>query len=214
MSAARCARQAAAWAGPYAHAVQVASQADIDAHSAGTRYALAVGTHNLSLVPKSGDSIVGLGAATVLNGGASTAHGISDGGGTVTNVTIRNLEVNNYAPSFQKGSIDVSGSGSTGWTVVNVTAITSTGRGISGDSGGMLAYGGRYSGHAGVAAGNVRLLYACELDHSGTHGQEGNEAGGTKWAVRNPTTVQSCWIHDNIGVGVWSDINAFDITVI
>jgi Right handed beta helix region len=69
MSTASCARAAAAWATPHAHAVPLTSAGCTG--GAGTIYAVPPGTHSgWALIPKAGDTILGLGPATVLDGGS------------------------------------------------------------------------------------------------------------------------------------------------
>ena len=88
----------------------VNGQADINAAPAGTTFCLS-GTHNWNLTPKSGDRFIG---PAVLDGGHTTQYAFEPG--SATNVTLSQLEIRNYAPSYQMAAV-MTNQSSSGWTL-------------------------------------------------------------------------------------------------
>jgi hypothetical protein len=125
-------------------------------------------------------------------------------------VLIRNVIVEKYANAAQKGAIQ----GGTGWTVENCEVRLNSGIGI-----------------AVRADGHVRV---CDVHHNGQLGVGGNganiliennriwannihgfdfawEAGGVKVAFGNGVTFRGNHVYDNVGPGLWCDINCRNV---
>ncbi len=131
--------------------------------------------------------------------------------GTATGVSVRNLTVQMVANQAQHGGIDCQGS--SGWTMDHLEVRYAHGVGVECDSYTLTNSRVHHNGQMGVGGHGVGVVVdTVEIDHNNTAGYNvGWEAGGTKWAfntsggiVRNTNT------HDNIGIGLWCDINCYD----
>jgi parallel beta-helix repeat protein len=193
-------------------------QADIDASPAGTVFCLS-GTHNWTLTPKAGDTLIG---PATLDGQNSTTHAIV---AATPNVTLTNLTIQHYANGDQDAPITVNdNSVATGWHLNNLNVGFNSNAGSRiGD--GWTFSGGRYhdNGQEGIQGGGRAdhvTFDGVEIDHNNftdtTYTQRniscGYEAGGMKF-VSNNITVENSSIHDNACKGLWTDINANGITI-
>ncbi len=125
-----------------------------------------------------------------------------------SNVLIRNLTVEKYASGAQKGAID--GKEATGWIIESSEV--------------------RLNNGAGIGVGTGSRVRACDLHHNGQSGIAGKgqdirienthiwanniygfdfkwEAGGLKLALSDGITLRGNHVHDNVGPGLWCDIN-------
>lgn len=203
-------------------------QSDINNAPTGTTFCL-TGTHtNWTLSPKSGDVLEG---PATLDGTNATTYAIE--AGSATNVTVANLEIENYTPGDQQGAIHVPNqSAASGWTLLDDLVHDNGTVGATGTAGGAGAnlgnnwqvLGGRYwnnrqEGLGGQVGDNI-LVNGVEIDHNNftndnytnANISRGYEAGGFKW-VANNVTVENSVISNNAGKGAWSDINSQNTTI-
>ena len=192
-------------------------QSDINGAPSGTTFCLS-GTHNWTLSPKSGDSLIG---PATLNGGNSTSYAIE--AGSASNVTLSNLEIENYTLADQQGAIHVpQPSAATGWTLLDLQVHDNgSGNGGAGANlgNGWQVDGGRYYNNRqeglGGQVGNSVVVNGVQIDHNNFTNDSyttrnidcGYEAGGMKWTSNN-VTVENSNVHDNACKGLWTDINA------
>ena len=189
-------------------------QAAVNANPAGTTFILKSGTHvQQTVIPKQGDVFHGE-PGTVLDGqgAAQWAFRGYSNNGWVNGVTIRALKITNYAPPFQDGAISggsAPGNGSVGWVVdsnevsyngyfgirigdrmqvtnnnVHHNAVSN----ISGAANGVLVQNNE------IAWGNYRRT-----------GDLNFESGGTKFTLTDSLVLRGNYVHDNQGVGLWTD---------
>jgi len=159
-------------------------RAAVDANPAGTTFCMS-GTHRLSsgIKPKEGQSFVG--PATIVGSGASSAFDLNSGSRGVAGVTLVNLDVS----GFTERGVDC-------WV-------------------GTRIIGGRYhhNGRNGIGCGldyerGAIQIVGVEIDHNGSESELGKGSGGMKFARLGPDglTVRGSSIHDNLGSGVWCDV--------
>jgi parallel beta-helix repeat protein len=191
-------------------------QAAVNANPAGTRFLVEAGTHiRQSVIPKSGDHFIGE-PGTVLDGQGVAGYAFAKGGPPYpSGVTIRGLKVTGYVPDFQAGAIDAGGyspsEGTLGW-IIDSNEVSYNGEyGIRiGNSTQItnnkvhhnhrLNIGG--SGHKAVIESN-EIAFGNYLNTSNTD----FEAGGTKFTNTDSLLLHDNDVHDNLGVGLWIDLN-------
>jgi hypothetical protein len=128
--------------------------------------------------------------------------------GTARDVLVRNLVVEKYASPAQFGAVN--GRGARGWTVEQVEARWNSGAGIAIDSGGrVLDCNAHHNGQLGVRVFGVGvLLKGNEIWNNNTMGfDEAWEAGGVKFTETENVEIVGNHVHDNLGTGLWCDIN-------
>ena len=173
------------------HGVDVASgasiQAAVDAHPEGTTFCLS-GTYQIAneIRPKSGQSFVG--PAKLVGAGADRAFQANYGGGAL------------YVAFIE---LDVSG-----FKLHGIGCFAGT-----------RVIGGRYhhnlrNGIGCALDGGGVLIDGVELDHNGSEEHLGSGAAGMKFARGHGVVVRNSYIHDNIGNGVWCDVQCGDYTVV
>jgi hypothetical protein len=129
-----------------------------------------------------------------------------------SDVLIRNLTIEKYASVAEKGAIQAQGT--TGWVVENCEVRLNSG--------------------GGIAAGSRIRVRNCNIHHNGQIGITGAgrdilieenqvwtnnirgfyaawEAGGVKVASSDGVVFRGNHIHDNLGPGLWCDINCRDV---
>jgi parallel beta-helix repeat protein len=204
-------------------------QALVDRNPAGTTFILASGRHvKQSVRPRDGNRFIGE-AGAVMDGGGAVQYAF-DGRKGQSNVLIRNLVIENYAPPPQDGA--VMGKGSQGWTVedneirYNIANVRHQGCARDAGCGGM-----------GVKIGDRMVVRNNHLHHNDEYGVggsgdnvlvEGNEiafnnyrdavrvgfgAGGTKFVGTRSLIVRNNYVHDNHGNGIWTDIKNLGVLV-
>lgn len=57
-------------------------------------------------------------------------------------------------------------------------------------------------------------MVECEIDHNGSAEWLGKGAAGVKMFHTRRFLMEDCWVHDNIGNGVWGDAHCGDFTVL
>lgn len=130
------------------------------------------------------------------------------GSAQATNVTISHLSVVMYAAPAQVGAIGGQFGGA-GWHVHHVTSTLNHGAGVA-LNGGTLAHSNvSHNGQQGVKCGGVSCwIGSNEIAHNNYAGfSTGWEAGGGKMAATVGLVVQNNTIHNNLGAGIWTDIN-------
>jgi len=182
-------------------------QTIINAHSAGTTYWIKAGTHsNQSITPKSGDTYVGEFGA-IMDGGGTVAQAFFS---TATNVTIRNLKVQNYAPVFNDGCIRGDWTSGTGWIIEQNEVTLSANGGIYAANSGITRYNHcHHNGQLGILGrSNDGDIYGNEIDHNNTANNDiNNAAGGVKMFQTTNLHFHDNYVHDNTGPGIWFDGN-------
>jgi len=202
-------------------------QADIDAHPAGTTYCISGEHLNWTLIPKTGDKIIGDGTA-VLDGTNTTTWAIYVFNRDADNVEIANLEIKNYLVEGQRGAILSSNNGeSTGWILRNLQVHDNgTSAGGAGASLGpnWQVLGGRYYNNrqSGLARGDSGVVVdGVELDHNNFTDNSytarnidcGFEGGGFKWAALDGIVIKNSRIHHNACRGLWADGSGNNSTI-
>ncbi len=128
--------------------------------------------------------------------------------GPAANVTIRGLAVEKFANNAQKGAID--SAGGSGWVIENNKVRLNHGVGICGDTDAQVR--GNFvhdQGQLGLCGHGSNGLYENnEIARNNTAGFSLNwEGGGSKWARTSNLIVRGNYSHDNIGPGLWTDID-------
>jgi hypothetical protein len=159
-------------------------QAAVNAHGPGTTFCLR-GTYrfNEPVQPKNGQTFAG--PAAIVGGGSDTAFNLTTGDGGIENVSFVDLDVS----GFDVRAIEC-------WTGMRVIR----GRYHHNDRNG-IGCGFDY------ARGHV-LIDGAEIDHNGSEDELGIGSGGLKFARLglDGLTVRNSYIHDNLGNGVWCDV--------
>jgi hypothetical protein len=132
--------------------------------------------------------------------------------GTAKNVQIRGIIVEKYATHAQQGAVGDLKEGSS-WNVDKVEVRWNHGAGVELGPGSILTNSWvHHNGQLGIAmTGADGKVIGNEIAWNNYAGFEiGWEAGGSKfWATTN-LLVQSNYVHDNQGPGLWSDYDNVD----
>lgn len=134
-------------------------------------------------------------------------------GGDATGVHIENIVVEKYASAAQRGAIEfLKGSG---WRLINVVSQWNHGVGARIGPGTKIS-GGSYSnnGQLGLGGGFGKdiVIENVEIAHNNYAGfSAGWEAGGTKFVKVDGLVVRNSCVHNNIGPGLWTDIDNINI---
>ena len=135
--------------------------------------------------------------------------------GGAQNVTIRHLTIEQYATIAQHGAIEAISA--SGWVVVDNNVRFNSGTGIrTGDL--MRVQSNRVSanGQMGIAGSGANLfIESNEVTGNNTHAFDPAwEAGATKFVkTDNLMFVRNC-VHDNMGGGIWTDIDNRNASII
>jgi hypothetical protein len=185
-------------------------------------YWFAPGTHTMGsgefaqIDPVAGSTFIG--APGAIYDGAHKNHYAF--GGTATNVTIKNLTIQNFGVSAddnaQQGVVNHDQASS--WTITRSTITANAGAGLMIGSHNVLSYdcvsdNAQYGFNAYSATGPVDIT----ITHTEIAGNDsfdyetkqpgcGCSGGGKFWAV-NGAVVTSNYVHDNKSVGLWADTN-------
>jgi parallel beta-helix repeat protein len=175
------------------------------------------------IVPKAGDVFQGQ-IGTVFDGLGSTAAfagNVGAGGGGTT--TIRNIIFQNFVPTGSSPALAAVtlGTGDTlqDCEVRRCTNGSGTGTGVrlGASATAQRCYIHDCGQYGASAGGNTGLqLLNCEIARNNTaHVSDGSfDAGGTKFASGcSGATVDSCYVHNNGGAGIWFDFNADTVTI-
>jgi len=183
-------------------------QAAVNAHPEGTTFWLKAGTwHQQNIAPKNGQSFIGE-VGAILDGDNVTGQAFFS---RASNVTIRNLIVQHYAPPVQDGAIRGDWNSSSHWTVDhNEVRSNSGGAGIYVvDSSTYTANYVHDNGQFGLMGrGSGSVVSNNEIAHNNTGGNDPNwAAGGVKFFYTIGMRFTGNYVHDNIGPGIWFDTN-------
>ena len=210
---------------PPAGAVSVSTEDSltdvVSAHSEGTLFWLAPGTHHLGdgrynqVIPQAGDTFIGAPGA-ILDGRHENAYAF---GGNASNVTIQFVTVQNFGSAGDNNNEGVVNHDSAeGWTVESSTVQNNAGAGVMLGSGGRLIgnclrNNGQYGFNAYHADGVKDIvLDGNEITGNNTDDWESRQpgcgcTGGGKFWATNGATITGNYVHDNRGVGLWADNN-------
>jgi parallel beta-helix repeat protein len=129
-----------------------------------------------------------------------------------SNILIKNLTVEKYASVAQIGAIN--GQRATGWSIENCEVRLNSSAGISlGADGRVRVCNIHHNGQLGVGGvGHNILLEQNEVWANNTRGFSYRwEAGGVKIALSDGVVFRDNHVHDNVGPGLWCDINCRDV---
>ncbi len=140
--------------------------------------------------------------------------------GEADDVTIRNLVIEKYAVPAQQGAIDSRRDnddlvGGSGWIIANNVVRWNHGVGIAATTEAVVEANLVYeNGQLGLSAKGADVtLVGNEVYGNNTAGfSVGWEAGGTKFAYTQGLVVSGNYVHDNDGVGLWTDIDNVNTT--
>jgi hypothetical protein len=125
-------------------------------------------------------------------------------------VLIRNITVEKYASVAQKAAIQQG----PGWTVENCEVRLNSGAGVWLRTGGRVrACDIHHNGQLGVGGNGINILIENNrIWANNTHGFDfAWEAGGVKVASSNGVTFRGNHVYDNVGPGLWCDINCRNV---
>jgi hypothetical protein len=128
------------------------------------------------------------------------------------NVVIRNLTVEKYSSVAEKGAIQ--GRGAAGWTIENCEVRFNSGAGIGmGSDGRVQGCAVHHNGQIGIVGrGQDLLIENNRIWANNTRDFDFTwEAGGVKIVVSAGVVFRGNHVHDNVGPGLWCDINCRDV---
>jgi len=133
-------------------------------------------------------------------------------------VTIRDLVIEKYSTPAQSGAVQSQNPGNgdrgSGWVIEDIEVRGAHGAGIrTGDNTIVRRSYSHHNGQMGisVSGGTDVLLEDNEFAFNNTAGfRWGWEAGGGKFTRTHGLIVRGNYSHDNIGPGLWTDIDAVD----
>ncbi|MCP4307085.1 MAG: right-handed parallel beta-helix repeat-containing protein [bacterium] len=136
------------------------------------------------------------------------------------NVTIRDLTVEKYAVRAQEGAIQsqLPGGGDFGsnWLIEDVEVRLNHGAGIrTGMATTIRRVSVHHNGQLGLAGsrGEDILVEQSDIANNNIRGfSSGWEAGGTKFTRTVGLTIRETTVHNNLGPGLWTDIDAYATT--
>ncbi len=188
-------------------------QALVDAAPPGTSFTFGPGRYvGMSADVKAGDRFCGSGmAVTVLDGGGIDSAAFYAGQATDTDVLVTGFTITNYAPSAKLGAVDsdATSNRASGWQVMSNNINHNSQIGVAVGSGSVVS--GNYlddNGRYGLTGGGVGSVFSYnEIARNNANRNDTGDAGGTKFAVTTNLLISHNWVHDNIGPGLWADID-------
>jgi hypothetical protein len=130
--------------------------------------------------------------------------------GDAESVTVENLVLEMAANIAQSGALDAHGEQ---WTVRYNEVRYNHGIGIKCQNGQISHNFIHHNGQLGIAGqgGKDKLVEANEISFNNIAGYaSGWEAGGSKWVNTRGLTVRNNYVHNNVGPGLWTDIDNED----
>jgi hypothetical protein len=127
-------------------------------------------------------------------------------------VTVKGLVVEQFGGIAQHGALD--SEEATGWVVEGNEVRNNHGAGICTDGGSVVRGNDvHHNGQLGLCgSGSTLLIEGNHVHHNNTEGFKVEwEAGGSKWARTEGLTVRGNYVHDNVGFGLWTDIDNVDV---
>ncbi len=135
-------------------------------------------------------------------------------GGTASDVTLRQLVIEKYASPAQAGAVQ--GDATSGWRIEDCEVRQSHGIGIRiGDNWQVRGCRVHANGQLGLARGGAgSLIERCEIYGNKTvHFKTGFAGGALKFSKSKGLIFRNNKVHDNMGNGVWLDIDNIDYEV-
>jgi len=129
-----------------------------------------------------------------------------------SNVLIRNVTIEKYASVAQKGAVQAQEA--VGWTVENCEVRLNSGAGIAAGTGSLVRGCNIHdNGQIGITGvGRDVLVDNNRIWANNIRGfSSGWEAGGVKIALGDGVVFRGNHIHDNLGPGLWCDINCHNV---
>ncbi len=188
-------------------------QALVNAAPAGTSFTFAPGRYvGMTADVKAGDRFCGAGmGSTTLDGGGMNAPAFYAGSSSDDNVVVTGFTITNYAPSAKLGAVDSDATSdrAQGWQVVSNNINHNSQIGVAVGSGSVVS--GNYltdNGRYGLTGGGAGSVFSYnEIARNNANRNDTGDAGGTKFAVTTNLLVSHNYVHDNIGPGLWADID-------
>jgi parallel beta-helix repeat protein len=188
-------------------------QALVNANPAGTTFSFAPGRYvAVTADVKAGDRFCGAGmGSTVLDGSGVNSPAFYAGSSDDDGVTVSGFTITNYRPSAKLGAIDSDATGdrAQGWRVFDNNVNHNSQIGVAVGSGSRVI--GNYlndNGRYGLTGGGSNSVFSYnEIARNNANRNDTGDAGGTKFAVTVNLIVSHNWVHDNIGPGLWTDID-------
>ena len=197
-------------------------QALVDAYPPGTTFVIGHGTHaGQTVVPKSGDRFIGESGA-VLDGLEETKYAFTKGNSPYpANVTVRGLKITRYVPDFQSGAIDAGGyapsEGTTGWIIDSNEVAYNAEYGIRiGNSTRIANNNVHHNGRLNIGGGGHNTTVDSNEIAFGNYLNTSDadfEAGGVKFTYTDSLRLSNNYVHDNVGPGLWMDLNNINTTI-
>jgi Right handed beta helix region len=197
--------------------------AKTEAYPPGTTFWLAAGTHQLGngefaqVEPKAGDTYLGAPGA-VLDGGGVNRYAFT---GKASEVTIKHLYIKRFASPAQEGVVNHDSGDD--WVIEGNTIVDNHGAALmAGDRqvvrGNCLKHNGQYGLNA--CCGSIVDVQVIGNEFIGNHTDDLESkfpgcgcTGAMKFWEINGADIQSNWIHDNHGPGIWADTNNNDFLI-
>jgi parallel beta-helix repeat protein len=135
-----------------------------------------------------------------------------------SDVVIRDLIVEKYATTAQSGAIQAQlpdgGDRGVDWLIEDVESRLNHAIGIKAGEGTIVRrVHAHHNGQLGLAAagGTNVVIESSEINNNNTRGfSSGWEAGGTKFTRTTGLVVRDNTVYDNLGPGLWTDIDCYD----
>jgi parallel beta-helix repeat protein len=137
---------------------------------------------------------------------------------TAAGVTIRNLQVRKFANPYQQGAVTAGNGPGTGWVVDQCELYLNHANGVHsfGDNATVSRNVLRDNGTLGLGGfNNANMLVEANLVARNNNGgfDTGWEAGGMKLVTVTDAVVRGNVVADNIGAGIWIDVDAYRVTI-
>lgn len=189
----------------------------VDSNPEGTTFYLRAGVHvatgNIHIAPKTGNTFLGEPGAT-LDGQGIAEYAFLDAA-PADDVTIRGLIIENYATPVQRGAIDAAGAG---WRVIDSEIRLNAAAGINLRGPRTEIRGNRIYENAQIglklqdADGSSVIANEIFRNNPDEAFDPAWEAGGTKFLRTTGLVVAKNEVHDNVGPGLWTDHDNFEVT--
>jgi hypothetical protein len=188
-------------------------QALVDANPAGTTFTFGPGRFvGMVADAKGGDQFCGAGmGSSVLDGNGVDSPAFFAGQPGDDDVTVAGFTITNYRPSAKLGAVDSDATRNlaSGWRVLDNDVNHNSQIGVAVGSGSTVR--GNYlndNGRYGLTGGGTNSVFSYnEIARNNSAHNDTGDAGGTKFAVTTNLNVNHNWVHDNIGPGLWTDID-------
>jgi Right handed beta helix region len=132
--------------------------------------------------------------------------------GGAKDVVVRGFVIEKFANPAQRGAVHAEGGG---WRIERNEVRANHGTGIDATGGKVLDNHIHHNGQLGLAGtGDGLLVEGNQIDHNNTAGFSPRwEAGGTKFTRTDGLVIRGNRVHDNLGPGLWTDINNIRTTI-